>query len=126
MHEVALLCTSWTLQRDGNWFEVTASQINWLCCILYIVCMCVQSLCPMLVTTGWCAFRAWPRVKRVYHIGDEGKHLEELEESTSYHERKRDSIPARCRENVLAEVFGQSQCQYQCTFQDKTCSCETQ
>ena len=65
-------------------------------------------------------------VKCVYLVGDEGKHLEELEEGTSHHERERDSILAFCEGNVSEEVFGQSQCQYQCTFQDKTCACETQ
>ena len=34
----------------------------------------------------------WP----VYHIGDVGKHLEELEEGTSHRERDRDSILALC------------------------------
>ena len=61
----------------------------------------------------------------VHHIGDEGKHLEELEEGTSHHDRERDSILAFCGGNVLGEAFGQSQCWYQGTFQDKTHSCET-
>ena len=34
MHEVALLCTSWPQERGGNWFVVTASQVNWLWRIL--------------------------------------------------------------------------------------------
>ena len=62
---------------------------------------------------------AWPRVKRVYHIGDEGKHLEELEEGTSHHERERDSIPALCGGNVSGEVFGQIQCLYQGCFKTR-------
>ena len=41
VHEVTHLCTSWPQQRGGNWFVVTASQVNWLCRILYIVCVCM-------------------------------------------------------------------------------------
>ena len=40
MHEVALLCTRWPQERGGNWFVAATSQVNWLCRILYIVCVC--------------------------------------------------------------------------------------
>ena len=60
----------------------------------------------------------------VHHIGDKGKHLEELEQGTSHHVREMDSIPALCGGNVSGEAFGQSQCRYQGMFQDKTSACE--
>ena len=57
----------------------------------------------------------------VHHIGDEGKHLEELGEGNSHHERDRDSIPAFCG----GKSREKHQCRYQGTFQDKTHVCET-
>ena len=95
MHEMALLCTSWPQKRGGNWFVAATSQMNWLYRIIYIVhvcvCMCVESFCPMwgpLASVCPWLHHMQSVCRPVYHIGDEGNHLEELEEGTSHHERE--------------------------------------